>query len=251
MNVCRTALLASAFVLSAVASAASAQALSHLVYLDLDSNATTGCATALAAVTGIEARLTATVLGEPPTVSAVVRQDCVGGAFGPAQAQLAEYPVGLNNGTGNADVIELATALRGLGKLPPVEWATAWPSPSAVSALRLPTNRCWSHRAHSWPKFTGRRGQILQDEIYAVPQQATAGLTHASFWMRGACRIRRFTVRPEEDLMKPNANWAYGDKFAPFSLSAGGRGAASRDARREIVEALLWSRRTRELPRCI
>jgi hypothetical protein len=77
---------------------ASAQTFEHRVYLDLDSNTATGCnvATLAGPVTGAEARVTATVSGQPPFVTAVVRELCAGGVFGSPAAQPAGHAVGLN-----------------------------------------------------------------------------------------------------------------------------------------------------------
>jgi hypothetical protein len=102
---------------SLFAGIASAQSYNHSVYLDLDNNAGTGCsvATAAGAVNGAEARVSATVTGQPPMVTASSVAMCAGAAFGPATPLAANYPVGLDNGTGGSDVIEMATSLTGLG----------------------------------------------------------------------------------------------------------------------------------------
>lgn len=106
-----------AVLLSLFAAQAVAQSTVHDVYLDLDADTGTGCSVATAAgtVSGVEFRLRATAAGDPAQVQAVSRAECVGGTFGAGQAQAAGYPVGLNLGTGGADVVEFSTALAGLG----------------------------------------------------------------------------------------------------------------------------------------
>jgi VCBS repeat-containing protein len=101
---------------SLFAGSAAAQ-VNHRAYLDLDSNTATGCTVATPAgnVAGVEVRLTATVSGQPPMVTAVTREQCIGAGFGAPQAQAAGYPVGVNIGTGGSDVVEFATSLSGLG----------------------------------------------------------------------------------------------------------------------------------------
>jgi VCBS repeat-containing protein len=101
---------------SLLAGTAAAQTYDHSVYLDLDNNAATGCnvATAAGPVNGAELRITATVTGTPPMVTATTRASCAGGVFGAAQPQSGSYAVGLNNGINGADVIEMSTPLAGL-----------------------------------------------------------------------------------------------------------------------------------------
>ncbi|MCK7594972.1 beta strand repeat-containing protein [Pseudomarimonas salicorniae] len=115
----RAALVAVVLVFAGVAAPVHAQGTSfeHRVYLDLDSNAGTGCTvvTPAGTVSGVEVRLTATVSGQPPQVSAVTRESCTGAVFGAPVAQPAGYPVGLNLGVGGSDVVEFSTALAGLG----------------------------------------------------------------------------------------------------------------------------------------
>lgn len=113
----RRALLLGFVLVAAWGSTALAQSYQHRLYLDLDNNAATGCSvtTAAGAVSGIEVRLTATVQGQPPMVTSSTRETCSGGVFGAPQAQAAGYPVGLGNGGGGSDVVELATPLTGLG----------------------------------------------------------------------------------------------------------------------------------------
>src|SRR5688500_10502784 len=79
----------------ACASTACAQSVAHTAFLDLDSNAATGCSVTTAAgnIAGIEVRVDATVSSQPPQVGAVTRSSCVGGAFGPATSQPAGYAV--------------------------------------------------------------------------------------------------------------------------------------------------------------
>src|SRR5687768_18047777 len=107
MRSIRSWLWAIAAASSLFAGGAAAQ-VNHRALLDLDSNVATGCTVTTPAgnVAGVEVRLTATVTGQPPMVSAVTRENCVGAAFGPPIAQPAGYPVGVNLGIGGADVVE-------------------------------------------------------------------------------------------------------------------------------------------------
>ncbi len=119
MNQIRAAIAALAFILAGATPSVAAQGVSfeHRVYLDLDSNAATGCSvtTPAGTVTGAEVRLTASVGGQPPQVATVTREDCAGMGFSTPQAQSAGYPVGLNVGLGGSDVVEFSTPLAGLG----------------------------------------------------------------------------------------------------------------------------------------
>ena len=103
---------------SLFAGIAAAQSYDHSAYLDLDNDPATGCSvvTAAGTVSGAEARVTATVTGTPPMVTGVTRASCAGGVFGAPQAVGGNYAVGLNNGTGGSDVVEIATSLSGLGQ---------------------------------------------------------------------------------------------------------------------------------------
>ncbi|HWS25401.1 MAG TPA: hypothetical protein VN259_02390, partial [Xanthomonadales bacterium] len=99
------------------ASAAFAQPYDYHVYIDSDLRAATGCTVSGGGQTfeGADYRLTATVSGNPPVVTARTLTPCSGGSFGAGGALAANYPVGLNNGVplsgGNfADVIELSLA---------------------------------------------------------------------------------------------------------------------------------------------
>ncbi len=100
----------------AILFSASSSAQQFSALIDADRNALTGCSLATPAgpVAGIEWRVTATVSGNPPQVSAVERARCVGGAFAAPVAMAAGYPVGLNNGVDGADVVEFAAALADL-----------------------------------------------------------------------------------------------------------------------------------------
>ncbi len=91
-----------------VAAAVPAQDYRYHVYVDRDVNAATGCTVVHGptTVSGAEARLTAEVTGT--TVTLVSGADCSGGSFGAASATGGPHAVGLNNGTGGADVIELS-----------------------------------------------------------------------------------------------------------------------------------------------
>ncbi len=106
-----------AAVLQLIAHAAPAQTYSYHVYIDSDLRNTTGCTATGGGQTflGADYRLTATVTGSPPIVTARTLSPCVAGSFTPGSALSANYPVGLNNGLplaggAAADVIELSVA---------------------------------------------------------------------------------------------------------------------------------------------
>ncbi|MEZ5469841.1 MAG: Ig-like domain-containing protein [Lysobacterales bacterium] len=106
-----------AAVLQFIALAAPAQTYSYHVYIDSDLRNTTGCTASGGGQTflGADYRLTATVSGSPPVVTARTLSPCVAGSFAPGSALSANYPVGLNNGLplgggAAADVIELSIA---------------------------------------------------------------------------------------------------------------------------------------------
>ncbi len=106
----RQSICAAAFAAACFAGTASADTYSVLV--DNDLNTATGCSITLpesaSIIEGIEARITGTIsAGAPPTVSAVVLETCQGGVFVGTGSLPAGHPVGLNNGIGGADVIEL------------------------------------------------------------------------------------------------------------------------------------------------
>jgi VCBS repeat-containing protein len=93
-----------------------AQSYTHSVLIDADASTATGCVAGNAAgsMSGVEARLTGTIGGQPAQVVAMSLEVCVAGAFGAPQALPAGHPVGINNGVNGADVIELATAVASL-----------------------------------------------------------------------------------------------------------------------------------------
>ncbi|MCQ4166074.1 beta strand repeat-containing protein [Tahibacter harae] len=94
--------------------AASAQTYSYHIYVDGDLNPGTGCT--VPAIAGADSRLEVDVTGgTAPQVVAVRRAPCQSGStFGPGTAVGGGYPVGLNNGTSGADVVELADAMASL-----------------------------------------------------------------------------------------------------------------------------------------
>jgi methionine-rich copper-binding protein CopC len=100
-------------VLAAFALPVHAQDYRYHLYVDRDVNASTGCTInyPLGAVAGAEMRISANVTGT--TVTSVTTAQCSSGSFGPPTNTGGPHPVGLNNGTAGADVIELA-ADRGL-----------------------------------------------------------------------------------------------------------------------------------------
>ncbi len=91
-----------------VAAAVPAQDYRYHLYVDRDVNAATGCTVVHGptTVSGVEARLTAEVTGT--TVTLVSGADCSGGSFGATSVVGGPHPVGLNNGTAGADVVELS-----------------------------------------------------------------------------------------------------------------------------------------------
>ncbi|MEO8669973.1 MAG: tandem-95 repeat protein [Tahibacter sp.] len=106
------AVIALAFALL-TATAASAQTYTYSIYVDGDVNSATGCN--VPAMAGADVQLQADVTGGlSPQVVAVRRSTCSGGSFPVGTAIGGGYPVGLNNGTAGADVIELADALASL-----------------------------------------------------------------------------------------------------------------------------------------
>jgi len=92
-----------------------AQTYNYHVYIDSDLRTSTGCTISAAgqSFVGADYRLTATVSGTPPQVTARNLAPCTGGTFAAGSALSANYPVGLNNGLplpggAFADVIELS-----------------------------------------------------------------------------------------------------------------------------------------------
>lgn len=111
--------------LQLIAFAAPAQTYNYHVYIDSDLRNTTGCTVSGGgqSFVGADYRLTATVTGSPPVVTARTLSSCVAGSFSAGNALPANYPVGLNNGLplaggAAADVIELSVAR---SQLPGVE----------------------------------------------------------------------------------------------------------------------------------
>jgi large repetitive protein len=103
----------------AVLFCAPAAAQRYSALLDTDQNAASGCSvvTAAGTVNGVEWRVTATVDGIPQQVVTVERAQCQNGVFAAPIPQVANHPVGLNNGLAGADVIELAVVLAQLSGL--------------------------------------------------------------------------------------------------------------------------------------
>lgn len=101
-------------VLLGVCAGVKAQDYQYSVLLDLDRRADTGCSVDLGGgnvVTGIERRLDAWVTADSQQVVSLTVQTCTGGTFSAPGAVSGGYPVGLNNGLGGADVIELGASL--------------------------------------------------------------------------------------------------------------------------------------------
>lgn len=75
----------------------------------IDRGGLDGCTVAAVdSVSGVDARLTASVDPATSQVDALALETCQGGSFGTAQALDGGYPVGLNNGEGGSDVVELS-----------------------------------------------------------------------------------------------------------------------------------------------
>jgi hypothetical protein len=174
MNSIGTWLSASLAVAALWAGGAQAQ-VRHSALIDLDSNAATGCpvTTAAGTVSGIEVRLTATVGGQPPVVTAVTRETCAGAAFGAPLAQAAGYPVGLNNGVAGADVVEMATPLAGLGNGGPATIAFVSQSAGGADAV--------SGNAIVLPGNSAAPGQL--ETIPATGILALLLLAGIAFWL--------------------------------------------------------------------
>ena len=113
MRIRKAALAAVALVMGMCAGAVSAQTYTYSVYVDGDLNAGSGCA--VPQISGAETRLDVTVTGgTAPQVTTVTRSTCSGVTFSGATPIGGGYPVGLNNGVGGADVIELADTIASL-----------------------------------------------------------------------------------------------------------------------------------------
>ncbi len=113
MRIRKAAFAAVALVMALCATAVSAQTYSYSVYVDGDLNAGSGCT--VPQMTGADSRLDVTVSGgTAPQVVSVSRSVCSGSSFVGSTPVGGGYPVGLNNGVGGADVIELADAVSSL-----------------------------------------------------------------------------------------------------------------------------------------
>ena len=113
MRIRKAAFAAVALVMALCATAVSAQTYSYSVYVDGDLNGGSGCT--VPQMTGADARLNVTVSGgTAPQVVSVTRSVCSGGSFVGSTSVGGGYPVGLNNGVGGADVIELADEISAL-----------------------------------------------------------------------------------------------------------------------------------------
>ncbi|MBL8297022.1 MAG: tandem-95 repeat protein [Rhodanobacteraceae bacterium] len=113
MRIRKAALAAVALVMGICASTVSAQTYTYSVYVDGDLNSASGCT--VPQMTGAETRLDVSVTGgAAPQVTTVTRSTCNGSTFAGSTAIGGGYPVGLNNGVGGADVIELADTIASL-----------------------------------------------------------------------------------------------------------------------------------------
>ena len=100
-----------ALVCSCIFNAAYAQ-VNYSLYFDRDANPNTGCDVSLAdlgqTIQGVEVQLRADINQETLTVDSVELADCVGASFGGFGTVGGGYPVGLNNGLDDTDVVELS-----------------------------------------------------------------------------------------------------------------------------------------------
>ncbi|WP_257385095.1 tandem-95 repeat protein [Tahibacter caeni] len=113
MRIRKAAFAAVALVMALCATAVGAQTYSYSIYVDGDLNAGSGCT--VPQMTGADARLDVSVSGgTSPQVVSVTRSVCNGSSFPAGAAIGGGYPVGLNNGVGGADVIELSDAISSL-----------------------------------------------------------------------------------------------------------------------------------------
>ncbi len=113
MRIRNVAFAAVAFVMALCATAASAQTYTYSVYVDGDLNSGSGCT--VPQMSGADARLEVSVSGgSSPQVVSVTRSNCAGASFPAGTSIGGGYPVGLNNGVGAADVIELSDAISSL-----------------------------------------------------------------------------------------------------------------------------------------
>src|SRR5690606_26839584 len=94
-----------------------AQDYGYSVLIDLDQQPATGCAVDLGGgnvVPGIERRLSAWSGSGVFQVASLTLEVCQGGSFGPASGVGGPYPIGLDNGVGGADVVELGAGIEEL-----------------------------------------------------------------------------------------------------------------------------------------
>ena len=112
-------LIRSFAVLLLLGAPALAQEYRYSVYIDTDSDISTGCSEAYpnapGQAEGAEFRLTAVVSGDPPMVQQVLQSLCSGGSFGTDVQIDGGYPVALNSGVGGSDGVEMAVAAGPLG----------------------------------------------------------------------------------------------------------------------------------------
>jgi hypothetical protein len=107
-------------VVALAGAARGADIFTYFVLLDTDNNPGTGCTVNGPGGTfsGAEQRLTITVedTGATATVTGITQAACTGASFGPEQpVSPGDWPVGVGNGLGGADVIEAFVALAAIG----------------------------------------------------------------------------------------------------------------------------------------
>lgn len=94
-----------------------AQDYGYSVLIDLDRQSGTGCTVDLGGgnvVAGVERRLSAWSSSGVFQVASLTLEVCQSGSFGPATGVGGPYPIGLNNGVGGADVVELGADIQQL-----------------------------------------------------------------------------------------------------------------------------------------
>jgi hypothetical protein len=105
-----------------------AQDYAYSVLIDVDRQSGSGCTVDLGGgnvVTGVERRLSALSGSGVFQVSSLTVETCAGGSFGPPTGVGGPYPIGLDNGLGGADVVELGATIEQLT-------GSAYPAPFRV-----------------------------------------------------------------------------------------------------------------------
>jgi large repetitive protein len=107
------AVLAAGLLLVGSLESASAQTQTLSIFVDRDGSPTSGCSVTIDGQTmvGVDVRIDTTInVGSSPSIGAITRSSCSGGAFGAASAFGASGAFGIGNGVDGSDVIELGMA---------------------------------------------------------------------------------------------------------------------------------------------